>query len=491
MPGKLIAGHADLETDCGKCHEAFKAERQRILCLDCHDAIAADVEQKVGLHGRSDARRGAECRTCHSDHLGRDADIVGLKQETFDHSDSDFPLEGAHEHAQCNRCHEAAKKFREAPGQCVDCHRSDDAHDGRMGDACADCHVSESWRSARFDHDKTRFRLLGSHAEVTCALCHPAARYQGVPDRCESCHRLDDAHRGRFGPKCESCHESTEWKKSSFDHGRDTRFALVGRHQSAACTTCHTGTLYKEKLSKDCWGCHRGDDEHRGRNGHACDSCHSPTGWKNARFDHTKDTEFPLLGAHERVGCQGCHRGDAFREKLERSCIACHAADDVHRGQQSKDCGRCHDEKAWTADVFFDHDLSKFPLLGLHAGVACEACHLRPTYKDTRSQCYACHRGDDEHKLRLGTACEICHNPNGWDRWRFDHQTQTRFPLHGAHEGLDCHSCHTDPVRSVRSGRNPSCHACHAREDVHFGAYSSDCEKCHSDTSWSEVDLMP
>lgn len=81
MPGKLIRGHVDSESDCRLCHVRFDRAAQAGLCLDCHKDIAGDVRDKRGYHGRL---RDKQCRACHTDHKGRDADIVVLDENKFD-----------------------------------------------------------------------------------------------------------------------------------------------------------------------------------------------------------------------------------------------------------------------------------------------------------------------------------------------------------------------------------------------------------------------
>jgi hypothetical protein len=138
--------------------------------------------------------------------------------------------------------------------------------------------------------------------------------------------------------------------------------------------------------------------------------------------------------------------------------------------------------------VFFDHDLGAFPLLALHAVVACDECHQSQRFKDAPIECARCHGDQDVHRDRLGPSCERCHTPNGWMVWRFDHAAETSFALHGAHEELDCHACHRVAVerQSLMGG---SCHTCHAADDAHLGAYGRECGRCHRDTSWSELEL--
>jgi hypothetical protein len=158
----------------------------------------------------------------------------------------------------------------------------------------------------------------------------------------------------------------------------------------------------------------------------------------------------------------------------------------VHRGQQGRDCARCHSETGWKERVAFDHDLARFPLLGLHAVVNCEECHATAEYRGTARECVACHARVDTHEGRLGEKCELCHNPNDWKLWKFDHATQTEFPLEGAHARLACESCHYEPVHGEIE-LSKSCGACHGAEDPHRGAFGSSCERCHGETSWREV----
>jgi hypothetical protein len=486
MPGPVIGGHAEVEAECSRCHAPFKAGAQDPLCTACHKEIGADVAAHTGFHGRLKQGSGASCKDCHSEHRGRDADIVGLDRAGFEHDLTDYPLRGAHVRVPCEACHAAERPHFEAPSACVECHRERDVHAGLLGEDCAGCHVERSWQEARFDHSVTRFPLEGGHRQVDCVLCHPGNRYKGATSDCLGCHRLNDAHLGRFGARCESCHSAAGWKQLHFDHGRDARFPLRGRHRDADCEACHKGVLGKERLARDCASCHRADDVHRGRNGKACERCHSEKSWSSENFDHDRMTKFPLRGGHANVKCERCHTAPLANQKLPVDCYSCHRGDDVHGGQEGNRCDTCHEERGWAVNVFFEHDLTRFPLLGLHAAAACEQCHASPRYRDAKTGCLDCHRNEDVHLLRLGPKCGLCHNPNGWKIWRFDHDSQTRFALHGAHQGLDCHACHRaaaeDGVSLPRA-----CQGCHAQEDPHHGAFGPDCGRCHGDDSWRNL----
>lgn len=412
MPGDLIEGHAKLEKNCENCHESFSQGAQSRLCVSCHKRIDEDVREKQGFHGRSKEVAQRECRHCHTDHIGRDGDIVQLDTETFPHDVTDFALVGAHRSVTCASCHPAAKAFRDAPGSCFGCHEADDPHKTRLGRECEDCHKETTWSETRpFDHSKTDFALKGAHRKLDCKACHIGEIYSDLSVDCVGCHRIQDVHNGTFGKKCESCHAVQTWADARFDHKRDTDFALVGKHEKVACNKCHGATTAASKTPTKCVECHGKDDPHRGKLGTKCDTCHTPKGWRQ--------------------------------------------------------------------EVAFDHDITRFPLIGLHVLVPCEGCHLDATYRIEDLACATCHTKDDKHEARLGTSCASCHNPNGWAFWSFDHDTRTKYRLTGQHAGLECEACHTQ-ARNKDVQLATDCASCHARDDVHKGAFGRRCEQCHT-----------
>jgi hypothetical protein len=106
-------------------------------------------------------------------------------------------------------------------------------------------------------------------------------------------------------------------------------------------------------------------------------------------------------------------------------------------------------------------------------------------FKDTPLVCASCHR-DRRHEGRLGADCALCHNPNGWARWRFDHDTQTRYPLTGAHRGVNCHACHV--IKNItKITLETDCYGCHRQDDAHRGALGRTCERCHVTSSFKQV----
>jgi len=486
MPGKVVSDHAKYETQCEKCHEPFSKHTQKKRCFKCHKKVAADIKEQRGFHGRIKNIEKRACKSCHTEHIGRDADIVHLDSDTFDHHQTDFPLKGAHLGLACASCHKKGKKHRDAPSACNDCHHKDDPHKGRLGKKCDKCHSVKAWKTSRFDHSKTKFPLRGKHKETSCNSCHPNERYKNIARECVACHRINDVHSGRYSDKCEKCHTAKKWKELVFNHNKDTHFKLKGAHISVACDTCHTGKLYGVKLGKTCYDCHKHDDKHAGRYGRKCGSCHGSREWHHTAFSHDKDTKFPLKGAHKDVTCQACHRGKPEKEKDRTNCFACHKDDDVHKGKEGKRCERCHNEEQWDKRVVFDHDITRFPLIGLHAAVPCEECHLSSNYKMDSYTCDACHKKDDVHKQTLGSKCATCHNPNGWRVWRFDHNKDTDYKLDGAHTKVHCKRCHRKPV-SGKIKLNKTCGACHSSDDPHNGGFGQLCERCHVTKSFKKV----
>lgn len=486
MPGELVQSHAEFEDDCSKCHDNFKKISQEKLCLDCHAEINDDINTGRGYHGLNKKIKTSTCKSCHTDHTGRKADIVLLNKDTFTHKLTDFPLKGGHIGVQCASCHKPGETYYEAPMTCIDCHKKDDRHKGKLGEKCADCHNEKAWSKPDFDHDKTSFVLLGKHKKVACDSCHAGQRYKNTPDKCYDCHALNDAHAGTYGKKCNSCHTPEKWKQVKFNHDKETHFPLRGKHKKATCASCHKDNIYKE-LASECSSCHLNDDVHKGRNGKKCNNCHTPDKWKTTTFNHDKDTKFRLNGRHSKLDCIACHRDNAYKDKLESKCISCHQADDVHKGKQGESCDRCHNEKKWTDNIRFDHDLGKFPLIGQHAAVACEECHQDAVFKNAPVDCNACHKANDVHKQTLTTACGKCHTPNSWALWEFDHNKQTEFKLDGGHVGLTCMACHRVALELSATPR--LCHSCHKGDDVHRGGFGQNCERCHVTDSFKETIL--
>ena len=484
-PGKLVQAHVKWENDCSQCHVKFDRKAQDGLCMSCHKDVGADMRTRAGFHGRN---KPQACNVCHTDHKGRAAQIVLLDTKKFDHNQTDYALRNKHQKVECEKCHVAGKKYREAPQDCNACHRKDDVHKGSLGPKCADCHSDVGWKeTTRFDHDKTRFSLTGKHVDVKCSGCHKTSEYKDTPRTCIGCHRKDDdqkGHKGQFGEKCDTCHDAKAWKPSSFNHDADTKYALRGKHKTTQCTDCHKGNVYRVKLSQDCYACHKADDKHKESLGRDCASCHSERSWKEpARFNHDQ-TSFPLLGKHLQADCKDCHKSAMFKE-APKDCYSCHKKEDKHEGTLGKSCADCHSERDWKATAGrFNHDLTKFQLRNAHADakLKCSGCHKDlKSYRSTPLDCYSCHKKDDKHEGQQGKQCEQCHSDRSWTVDKFDHNL-SRFPLTGRHGAVLCKDCHKN---ALFKDTPRDCYSCHKKEDKHKLRFGERCESCHNTRAWT------
>ena len=506
MPGPVIQGHAKIEEQCDKCHERFVKSGQVKLCLACHKDTGADIARKTRLHGRLE---DSTCSKCHTDHKGREATIAALDQKSFDHAKTGLALKGAHQKLikeKCAACHAPKTKYRAAPVACDDCHRKADVHKGELGAKCADCHNEENWKQARFDHDKTHFRLEGEHADTPCKDCHKPGPYKGAPRDCYSCHKsddLEDGHQGRFNKPCEKCHSIEAWDDVIFNHERDTPYRLKGKHEHTKCKLCHSTTLYVlPKAPTKCVACHRKNDDekgHRGSLGDKCESCHHEQDWKRANFDHDRDSDYRLIGKHKEAKCEACHKnglkplpGEKNRQKAPTKCDACHKKIDDekgHKGKFGEKCETCHSTYEWK-NSNFEHDVdTKYALKGKHRETKCVDCHPGVLYGAKLSvECISCHRkleNDKGHKEQLGTRCNDCHDEKKWAGPIYDHN-KSRFALTGKHRLVDCKKCHASVA--FKDARR-ACLACHGKEDVHKRRLGIRCETCHNSRTWKSWDF--
>lgn len=315
--------------------------------------------------------------------------------------------------------------------------------EGILGD-CSSCHVSENWTEManplRFDHDTTRFALLGVHERVACMNCHESLVFEEVQSDCAACHQ--DVHSGTVGRDCARCHDANSWLVNIIPEiHEENGFPLTGSHSTLQCIACHNYEidLRFDRLGNDCANCHM-EDFNMAQNpnhiqkgySHDCTECHDPLafGWDGQMYEHDF---FPLVGGHDKVGCTECHGPGGYDDNIPDNCFACHSDDyfnttdpnHVELGY-SRVCEECHDVRyGWYASAL-DHDELYFPIsYGNHSkGAAwndCTECHIQPG-NYTVFSCIDCHEHnkadmDREHQGEDGyryfsAACLDCH-PNG------------------------------------------------------------------------------
>jgi hypothetical protein len=261
----------------------------------------------------------------------------------------------------------------------------------------------------------------------------------------------------------------------------------------------------------------------------------------------------PLSASHAELegvtACMTCHGMGSHVP--DTRCLACHEEIALRadrrlplHGTFEGACASCHPDHAGSGAPMielereaFQHARTGYPLLGAHDALACGTCHEVLTSDSSESQfryqgvpyasCASCHTDPHRphepspktvHSIRqvsldapravlpladrdyplAGRACESCHSEasflaNGLEREAFSHAADTRYELHGAHDGVRCGACHTAALREAeRSAGLPpgrsadsSCGGCH--EDPHRAALgdAGRCGDCHVEEGWS------
>ncbi len=137
---KLTGKHVGLP--CVQCHtDARKLTDFATAAQDCYSCHRRDEPHE--------GRFGTDCSVCHS--------VGGWIPAKFDHNLSTFKLEGEHQEAACESCHQNGV-FKGTPTDCFSCHKQDDAHNGHFGNDCSACHIPTSWDNVTFDHNKINSR---------------------------------------------------------------------------------------------------------------------------------------------------------------------------------------------------------------------------------------------------------------------------------------------------------------------------------------------
>ena len=188
-PGDLSSAHAELEgiSNCKKCHELGK-KVSSAKCLECHTEIKELIDNDRGYHVSSEVK-GKECFHCHNEHHGKDFEISRFDKDNFDHELSKYSLLGRHNKIECTECHKSSnipiKKSKKSgltylglQTSCTSCHL--DYHQQTLSSDCATCHSFDSFKPTRdFNHQKTKFPLLGKHNSVDCIKCHAREEKNG------------------------------------------------------------------------------------------------------------------------------------------------------------------------------------------------------------------------------------------------------------------------------------------------------------------------
>lgn len=395
--------------------------------------------------------------------------------------------------------------------------------------------LTSTWAAAQFSPGD----LSAAHADLEglnkCTECHTLGK-EINENKCKECHEeitvLIEADRGYHASReverksCIDCHSEhhgrrfnmVRFDEDNFDHEL-TGYALEGGHGEVECRDCHTPDniadpdLKKRRdtylgLEDACLSCH--DDYHQKTLSENCLDCHVMDDWEPAsKFDHA-ETNFPLRGKHARVDCIDCHEksirnGQDFQEFANvpfAACTDCHT--DNHDGKFGNRCTDCHTEQSWhqlKSNNTFDHNLTDYPLEGMHSNVDCKECHKRGSYNRAlaHDKCLDCHKdfheGDFMRENGQIEDCAACHT---LDRaftsttYKLTQHQESQFPLEGAHIATPCFACHqSEDQRWEFNWETNACVTCH--NNIHEGYISEEmypeqsCETCHNSERWNLV----
>ena len=208
--GPLLAGHEKLADDCFACHAPLRGA-STARCVACHDTASIGLRTSLGQPLPASTRMKVsfhqsllqdDCMACHREHRGAHPQPA---QQRFTHT----LLQPA---------------VRE---QCESCHRKpeDRLHRG-IRNACAQCHGTEAWKPATFDHD--RHFVLDRDHNVDCITCHRSSTATtGGAGKAGASATADFSHYTCYG-----CHEHTPAKIRA-EHEEE------GIRDFRDCVRCH------------------------------------------------------------------------------------------------------------------------------------------------------------------------------------------------------------------------------------------------------------
>jgi rare lipoprotein A (peptidoglycan hydrolase) len=412
---------------------------------------------------------------------------------TFNHTNTGFPLLGAHLPQQCADCH-VNGVFKGTPRDCASCHTPGarlamnnvvkPQQHFSTALSCDSCHSTVSFTGAKFNH-------LGA-TPSTCANCHNTVNATGKPPG----HIPTTA-------SCSTCHRTSGWlPATSMDHSQFT--------SATVCSNCHNGSSATGKSVSHI------------PTALNCTSCHSTTAWKPTQWNHTQS---PVTNQ-----CSTCHSGayppadgktsnhipyQQVASSSSANCDSCHKG-----GYASWFPGRFHSNVTLTTQCATCHlstqyGLTSRPNTSTHSGIQsnCESCHqttvtwaanAKPDHSlfTSATVCSNCHNGSSatgKSVSHIPTAlnCFSCHNPTGWKPTKWNHTqsavTNQCSTCHsGAYPPADGKPANHIPYQQVASSASANCDTCHK------GGYASwypgkfhnnvtvttQCATCHLSTQY-------
>lgn len=211
-------------------------------------------------------------------------------------------------------------------------------------------------------------------------------------------------------------------------------------------------------------------------------------------FDHLA-TGFPLVGRHQLIPCESCHRDGVF-QGLPKQCDGCHDGKTA-RGKHLAhiitiaQCDTCHTPRGFNISAIMDHTSTNARCETCHDGV--QASGKSSGHVASTNNCAACHVSAawtvinrlDHDELLPGARCFTCHNGKDAIGKSARHVASTN----------ECAACHeTNSFRPVRTVDHDqvigTCGnlGCHIKPDKHMLS-TNDCGSCHfAGTSFTNPD---
>ncbi len=277
-------------------------------------------------------------------------------------------------------------------------------------------------------------------------------------------------HHADFEAECNRCHQPLQGPMAGL------------------CLACHTSVAGQIQQAVKLHGVFQEVDH--------CLACHPDhlgrevriTRLNSLSFSHEAATNFSLIQhsvdyAGRPISCAACHPQAGYDFEAS-GCVECHTAARpdfmaAHQAGFGADCLVCHRGRG---SLDAAGHAAFFPLEGAHAAAGCLECHTGRQFTHTPRACYSCHRADDVHQSRPGTACDACHRPSSWAQVRLNLASHV-FPLAHKNEGrpLACAVCHPDAFTRY------SCYGCHEHNPAEIASKHleeglrnfQNCAACH------------
>jgi hypothetical protein len=208
-PGDLSRAHQHLANDCSACHTAVTGV-ETTTCILCHaNAEALLQRQPTAFHASVPT-----CVECHREHRGLETPLTAMDHEAIarlaaerlssaeEGTEARLMLQVVEERVRLElRPHEGISAM-EATLECSSCHANDDPHQDAFGADCAQCHATDRWTLAAFEHP--------SPASPDCGQCHraPPSHYMGHFGMISR--RVAGRPRAAAN-ECGQCHQTTSW----------------------------------------------------------------------------------------------------------------------------------------------------------------------------------------------------------------------------------------------------------------------------------------